>query len=876
MRIAHKLLPVVCSLAIGLVACTAARADTAIGLLGTFGSRQVSFPYGVAVDQETGVVYVGSTLSEERGGVGKFDSTGELQFKFGPPSGFFAASGVAVDPVNHDVYVVAAFEQEIQTYDPSSKVSSENPLSKCSVSGSGRETVFEVPATQEQIAADSAGNIYFPNAPNNEVQVFSPTCGAPGGGIVTPITGSGGDALSKPGGVAVNSAGDIYVADTGNGRVEEFEPSGAFVMAIGAGVNKTEHERLGLEPGETTQEKEAKENVCTAASGDTCGPGTDDTQAVAVDSSTGDIYALDVAGSGYHVVEYDSAGTQLADFGSGEIGKLSEFGANTLAVDSTTGDVYVTSDTEEPGEIFGHVVIFGEVTIPHAETGSATNGPALAPPLPPTSEQLSGTVTAFGTATTFHFEYGTTTEYGSSSPVPSASAGSGYLAQPETTILSGLEGSTTYHYRLVASNGGGSSFGEDQTFTTPAAAPAVGYTPSSDVVTQTTATLAGTVDAESQPTTYQFEYVDANDYNPEAPDPYSAGGVAPEPEASAGSGSGPQPVSQPLNAVLAPNTLYHYRLVATNATETTDGPDQTFTTLPSSPLLTPGQPSSLTDSSVTLEGLINPQGAYTTYQFNYGETSSYGASTPKSPAFAGSDSNNVPVSANLTGLTPNTTYHYQLTATAANPGGSTAAESPDENFTTLAAPPWVSTDPATQIGSTSATLAGSVTPLGAPTTYDFAYGTSTAYGASAPAPEASAGSGTSAEQETLDLTGLQPGTTYHYRIVATATNSVGATTIAAGPDQTFVTSTEPSTVPTGNPFSPGTSTLPTLTTIPLLSTPTFPPPPAEVTTPTKPLTKAQKLAKALKACKKDKLKKKRATCEKQARRKYASKPKAKK
>ena len=314
MRIAHKLLPVVCSLAIGLVACTAARADTAIGLLGTFGSRQVSFPYGVAVDQETGVVYVGSTLSEERGGVGKFDSTGELQFKFGPPSGFFAASGVAVDPVNHDVYVVAAFEQEIQTYDPSSKVSSENPLSKCSVSGSGRETVFEVPATQEQIAADSPATSTSPTRRTTRYRCSARPVALQRRHHHADHPGRVATRCSKPGGVAVNSAGDNYVADTGNGRVEEFEPSGAFVMAIGAGVNKTEHERLGLEPGETTQEKEAKENVCTAASGDTLGPGPTIHRRWPSNSSTGDIYALDVAGSGYHVVEYDSAGKRTRRF----------------------------------------------------------------------------------------------------------------------------------------------------------------------------------------------------------------------------------------------------------------------------------------------------------------------------------------------------------------------------------------------------------------------------------------------------------------------------------------------------------------------------------------------------------------------------------
>jgi hypothetical protein len=350
-------------------------------------------------------------------------------------------------------------------------------------------------------------------------------------------------------------------------------------------------------------------------------------------------------------------------------------------------------------------------------------------------------------------------------------------------------------------------------------------------------------------------------------------------------------VSQPLGATLAPNTVYHYRLVAVNASGTTHGPDETFMTLPLAPVCTYGEPSSLTDTSVTLNGVVNPQGAYTTYQFEYGTSIAYGSSAPVLPAFAGADTNDVPVAAGLEGLTPDTTYHYRLVATAANEGGSTVAECPDQTFTTPAAPPvikitstgppWVATNPATQITSTSATLTGSVTPVGTPTTYHFEYGTSTSYGSSAPAPNASAGSGTSEQQETLDLSGLAPGTTYHYRLVAAATNSSGPvteTTITDGPDQTFTTLPTEAGAVTGNPFAPGASTSSPLPAFGLLSIPTFPPP-TETTTPTptpKRLTKAQKLKRALKVCKKDRSKHKRMTCEKQASKRYASKPKAKK
>jgi Ca2+-binding RTX toxin-like protein len=80
--------------------------------------------------------------------------------------------------------------------------------------------------------------------------------------------------------------------------------------------------------------------------------------------------------------------------------------------------------------------------------------------------KLNGSVLPGGTATEYHFEYGTTTSYGKSVPVPDASLSSGPNAIPVSQVASGLTPQTTYHYRLVAENGAGVSAGEDRTFTT--------------------------------------------------------------------------------------------------------------------------------------------------------------------------------------------------------------------------------------------------------------------------------------------------------------------------------------------------------------------------------------------------------------------------
>jgi sugar lactone lactonase YvrE len=81
---------------------------------------------------------------------------------------------------------------------------------------------------------------------------------------------------------------------------------------------------------------------------------------------------------------------------------------------------------------------------------------------------LKGTVNPQGYATTYHFEYGLTTSYGTSVPIPDASVGSGASAVAVSQAVTGLRGERTYHYRIVASNAEGTSTSGDQSFTTKA------------------------------------------------------------------------------------------------------------------------------------------------------------------------------------------------------------------------------------------------------------------------------------------------------------------------------------------------------------------------------------------------------------------------
>jgi hypothetical protein len=84
------------------------------------------------------------------------------------------------------------------------------------------------------------------------------------------------------------------------------------------------------------------------------------------------------------------------------------------------------------------------------------------------SATLVGQVNPEGTETTYRFEYGTSEAYDASVPVPDGSAGAGTGAAPVQAHTQTLQPHTTYHFRLVATNAGGTVDGADQTFTTQA------------------------------------------------------------------------------------------------------------------------------------------------------------------------------------------------------------------------------------------------------------------------------------------------------------------------------------------------------------------------------------------------------------------------
>jgi DNA-binding beta-propeller fold protein YncE len=192
-----------------------------------------------------------------------------------------------------------------------------------------------------------------------------------------------------------------------------------------------------------------------------------------------------------------------------------------------------------------------------------------------THATLQAQINPDGRETTYSFEYGETTSYGTSVPLPAQAIGAGQ--QPVSvpaSELSGLTLGTTYHYRVVAGNEYGTVDGPDQTFTTVGAAALESESVTN--VRATSATLQAQINPLGVDTSAYFQYGTASC----VANPASCSDAPLPPGTDIGFGEGGQSVSIHLQGLM-PNTLYHYRVLAKNALGVAESVEETFTTPPS-------------------------------------------------------------------------------------------------------------------------------------------------------------------------------------------------------------------------------------------------------------------------------------------------------
>lgn len=320
---------------------------------------------------------------------------------------------------------------------------------------------------------------------------------------------------------------------------------------------------------------------------------------------------------------------------------------------------------------------------------------------------------------TSQVDYGLTMGYGSTANTPG-------LATSHSVDLAGLTPQTTYHYKAVSTESlDGTTESGDYIFTTADATGPVISDVAAGNITATTTTITWNTDLLA---TSQVDYGQTTDYGDSA----STAGLA---------------TSHRVDLIgLTPDTTYHYKAVSTGFLDgTTESADYTFTTAvdDTGPVISNVAASNVTTTTATITWTTDE---LATSLVEYDTNPSYG-STASVPGLVTDHS------VDLTGLNPQTTYHYRVNSTDAsdNPsqlGGFT--------FTTLdATGPVISKVAATNITVNSATITWT-TDEGA--TSQVEYGPTSGYGWSTPL------AGSLVTSHSVDLTGLNPQTTYYYRV----------------------------------------------------------------------------------------------------------------
>ena len=409
------------------------------------------------------------------------------------------------------------------------------------------------------------------------------------------------------------------------------------------------------------------------------------------------------------------------------------------------------------GESNGTVKKFVPHGVIDLSTKPATN-------IAPRSATLNGSFLGNGDGTEYFFEigHGPPGVYSESTPIQDAGEPAG--ATPLSAVASNLLLETTYHYRVVAINGSGTSKGFDESFTTPSAVAGVTTEGASDIG-QETITLNGKFTGDGHDTKYFFEYGPTKAYGlVSSDDPFDAGTTF-----------GPTPVSAG-----SPTTTDTRATTTGWSPKTSSAPPtaktSTFSTEPApKPIVTETEVDSLTPTTATVSALVAPNRWDASWLFEWGETTAYGTFTESEPILNGITTQFAPITTTITGLTPATLYHFR--AVAFNFTGVT-----QETAVTFKTPsaPAIDSASASAVGQTTAHLTSRVLSNTSPTNVHFEFGPTSGYGTSSAS--FAIGSDPLARESAVDLTGLTPGTTYHYRVVAS--NGYGATN---GPDQTFTT-----------------------------------------------------------------------------------------
>ena len=488
-------------------------------------------PQAMAVDQSNGDIYVVDVANQV---LLRFDATGTIDAGFGTggalsgsatPSGSFifsngglAANAVAIDrsgtTTDGNLYVADPGHGVVNVFDESGAYQ-------------GRLIGSSIPSgpfgTPDGLAVDSTGDLYVADATKNRVYRFNPAATVPAeGDYVSQISDPN---LSTPGALAVDSTGTLYVANfrsfvsrfVGGAHDGYVEFGSATAIAIDPANDHlfidngsyVSHYRAASEgnqfltsPGQGKIADslgvavDASSNVYIADQGQgkvlVFAPAVSvETPTVSIDPASS-IAATSVQLSGTvnpNGTEEPNDTTWHFEYSTDQVNWSQSAGG---VVSATTTDTPISEEItglKPNSQYFAHLVAENAAS---GLTGGSTHSDTIqfqTPPLPPVAPAISGgsavevgSTTARlkaelnpgNAATTYRFEYGTTTAYGQSAPLPDGQLGADASSFPLSVQLTGLASETEYHWRLVAENAADTVAGADHTFIT-LAAPSAGF-----------------------------------------------------------------------------------------------------------------------------------------------------------------------------------------------------------------------------------------------------------------------------------------------------------------------------------------------------------------------------------------------------------------
>jgi hypothetical protein len=497
---------------------------------------------------------------------------------------------------------------------------------------------------------------------------------------------------------------DAYVLEATNNRISKFDSAGNFVLAFGWNVNQTQSgsaletcPRLSF-PADVCQAGERRTDSgaigspslgsglgisqqSIAASGIALGPG-------------GNVYVAEPGGhylnstvpltGNRRIQAFSPSGSLLSTFDvpedppgclptPGSDNQCYEsFEPNRLAINNSQEIVYTSpGPCADTGSTFlpPPPCYLKRFTSDGSALGAFAVDNTFGPPIDLALDQSTGKLYAYQATGVGHQQYELAVYDGTGALDEEVARGLSVSGAGSVAVRSGTS-------RAYATDGGNHIFVIDNISVLPAATIEAPTT-----VTASSAELHGAANPNSAEFAagYHFEY------RAEGDSAWTSVSAADTPIAA---GVSPVPAEQSVSG-LDPNTTYHIRLVVSRefGAGFMFSAETTFTTDPIPPSVSLISASRVTDTTARLGALVNAEHAETTYYFQYGEDTSYGSFAPAGKGGdAGAGLGDVPAFKKVTGLQPDTTYHFCLVAV--NIGGATSCEDQTFTTTTTAAQAW--------------------------------------------------------------------------------------------------------------------------------------------------------------------------------------------